>query len=231
MRVTPLVSDIIVAYTYLLSHKSTKKYYYGVRYSGICESHTPEDDLWIKYFSSSKEVQNLIELYGADSFKYEVRRTFTTVESAIAWEHNVLRRLNVINKSNWLNKSDNKGIEPASCRKGAKNAHKVQKENGTCISLQSRKGTEVKKYKILRGECVHGGKPVGFKDSDETRARKSRSQSGARNSQHGTRWIKNPETQTNKKISRDAAIPEGWLPGRFTTKLYDGRYEGATTGE
>ena len=218
MRVTPLVSDIIVAYTYLLIHKITKQYYYGVRHYGICESHTPADDLGIKYFSSSKEVENLIELHGADSFKYEVRRTFTTVESAIAWEHNVLRRLNVINKSNWLNKSDSKAIERASCQKGAKNAHKVQKENGTCIGNQSEKGNKIKKLKILSGECTHGGKPFGFKDTSETRKKKSLAQSGKRNSQYGTRWITNSETLTNKKISRADPIPDGWLPGRITTK-------------
>lgn len=218
MRVTPLVSDIIVAYTYLLIHKITHERYYGVRYQGICESRTPEDDLWIKYFSSSKEVENLIELHGADSFKYEVRRTFTTVESAIDWEHNVLRRLNVINKSIWLNKSDNKAIDRASSQKGAKNAHKVQKENGTCIGKQSEKGNRIKNEKIRRGECVHGGKPVGFKDSAETRKKKSLAQSGSKNSGAGKKWIKSITDLKSKRIHPNDPIPEGWTAGKHNTK-------------
>ena len=218
MSPQPLVSDIIVAYTYLLIHKITRERYYGVRYQGICESHTPEDDLWIKYFSSSKEVENLIELHGADSFKYEVRRTFTTVESAIAWEHNVLRRLNVINKSIWLNKSNNKAIEPASCRKGAKNAHKVQKENGTCISNQSEKGIKIKKQKILSGECTHGGKPVGFKDTAATLKKKSLAQSGSKNSGAGKKWIKSITDLKSKRIHPNDPIPEGWTAGKHDTK-------------
>lgn len=217
MRVQLLVSNIIVAYTYLLIHKITHERYYGVRYQGICESHTPEDDLWINYYSSSKEVQKLIEEHGVDSFDYEVRRTFTTVESAIAYEHKVLRRLNVINKSNWLNKSDNKAIDRASSQKGARLAHITQRQNGHYDAM-SKKGVAIKRQKLLLGECVPGGKPFGFKDSAATRKKKSLAQSGKRNSQYGTRWITNSETLTNKKISRADPIPDGWLPGRITTK-------------
>ena len=218
MRVQPLVNNIIVAYTYLLTHKITKQYYYGVRYCGICESYTPYDDLWIKYFSSSNEVENLINLHGADSFKYEIRQTFTTVDSAIAYEHKVLRRLNVINKSNWLNKSDNKAIDRASSQKGAERAHKIQKENDTCISKQSEKGNRIKKEKIRSGECTHGGKPVGFKDSAATRKKKSLAQSGSKNSGAGKKWIKSITDLKSKRIHPNDPIPEGWTAGKHDTK-------------
>lgn len=217
MRVTPLVSNIIVAYTYLLIHKITHERYYGVRYQGICESHTPQDDLGIIYFSSSDRVQELIDKHGPDSFEYEIRRTFTSVVSAVAWEHKVLRRLNVINKSIWLNQSCGKAFDKASCQKGARLGHITQQKNGHYHSM-SKRGVEIKKQKILSGECTHGGKPFGFKDTSETRKKKSAGQTGKRNSQYGTRWITNSETLTNKKISRADPIPDGWLPGRITTK-------------
>ena len=37
---------------------------------------------------------------------------------------------------------------------------------------------------------------------------------GPNNSQYGTRWICNIELQENKKISKDALIPDGWIAGR-----------------
>jgi len=219
MRVQLLVSDIIVAYTYLLTHKITKQYYYGVRHSGIGENCTPEDDLGINYFTSSSRVKELINQYGPDSFKYEIRRTFTSIRDARIWEHKVLRRMNVIHKQNWLNQSCGKLIDRASCQKGARVAHITQKQNGH-YDVMSKKGVAIKQQKILMGECVHGGKPVGFKDALKTRRLKSKSQSGNKNSQYGTRWIKNLTTQTNKKISVNDVIPAGWEPGRITTKPY-----------
>ena len=211
------VSDIVVAYTYLLTHKNTSEYYYGVRYSGIGENCTPEQDLGIKYFTSSSRVKKLIELHGPDSFHYEIRRTFTSVRDAKIWEHRVLRRLKVTTNPRWLNQSCGKLIDRSSCQKGARLAHITQKQNGHYDAM-SKKGVAIKRQKLLRGECVPGGKPVGFKDTAKTKALKSMSQTGIKNSQYGSRWIKNLTTQTNKKISVNDVIPHGWEPGRITTK-------------
>ena len=217
MSPTPLVSDIIVAYTYLLTHKITLEKYYGVRHQGISESHTPQDDLGIIYFSSSDRVHELIDRYGPDSFDYEIRKTFTNIDQARDWEHKALRRLKVIIRSDWLNQSCGRSFDRASCQKGARLGHITQQKNGHYHAM-SKRGVEIKRQKVLRGECIAGGKPFGFKDTAETRAKKSIGQTGNRNSQYGTRWITNPETLANKKISRDAPIPQGWKPGRYTRK-------------
>ena len=37
---------------------------------------------------------------------------------------------------------------------------------------------------------------------------------GSANGSYGTRWICNIELQENKKISKDAVIPDGWIAGR-----------------
>ena len=34
-----------------------------------------------------------IKRYGKKSFMFEIRKTFKTIEQAINWEHNVLRRM------------------------------------------------------------------------------------------------------------------------------------------
>lgn len=87
-----------VPFTYLVFHKPTRKAYYGVRFAKGC---SPED-LWSTYFTSSTRVKKLIEEYGTESFHVEIRKTFKDVESALAWEYRVLRRLDLKNGI-WLN--------------------------------------------------------------------------------------------------------------------------------
>jgi len=57
------------------------------------------------YFTSSKIIHLLVEIYGKGAFFYEIRKTFENDPiSAIRWEQKVLRRLRVENKVNWLNR-------------------------------------------------------------------------------------------------------------------------------
>ena len=86
-------------FTYYLYHIPTGNKYYGVKYSKNCKP----TDLWTTYFSSSKRVKLLIEQYGIDSFRHQVRKTFASKDAAILWEKKVLRRLKVLQKKEWLN--------------------------------------------------------------------------------------------------------------------------------
>lgn len=89
----------MVPYTYYLFHVPTRKKYYGVQYSK--KAHP--NNLWKTYFSSSKSVKKLIEQYGKDSFKVEIRKTFSSQTEALCWEQRVLQKLNVPQKEEWLN--------------------------------------------------------------------------------------------------------------------------------
>lgn len=92
-------------YTYLLHHKPTNTFYYGVRYGNGCLP----SDFWKTYFTSSRKIIPLLRtLFGNDSFEFEIRRVFKTKEAALVWEHKVLRRMKVTKKTNiWLNRTDN----------------------------------------------------------------------------------------------------------------------------
>ena len=46
-------------------------------------------------------------------------------------------------------------------------------------------------------------------------------QVGEKNSQYGSCWICNVELRENKKISKDAVIPDGWIAGRNKWKVLD----------
>jgi hypothetical protein len=44
-----------------------------------------------------------------------VRQTFQTEKETRSWEHKVLRRMKVVKSNQWLNKTDNKMIDPKCC--------------------------------------------------------------------------------------------------------------------
>ena len=92
-------------YTYLIGWSAHNLWYYGVRYS----KNSKPDDLLQTYFTSSNFVKDYIVKLGLPDIK-EVRRVFNTKEQAIIWEHKVLRRMKVVKKNNWINKTDNKAI-------------------------------------------------------------------------------------------------------------------------
>jgi len=94
-------------YTYLIGWPEHNKWYYGVRYADNCHP----SDLWNPYKTSSKTVQEYISLYGDPSIK-QIRKVFLCKDSARIWENKVLKKLNVVFEDRWLNKTDNKSIEP-----------------------------------------------------------------------------------------------------------------------
>lgn len=100
-----------IPYTYLIYCIPTKQFYYGVRYSKNCHP----NDLWKTYYTSSTYVRHLIKEYGKDSFKYEVRRTFTSSYKAKQWETKVLKKMNVTARPDFINKS-NSGFPTGSNR-------------------------------------------------------------------------------------------------------------------
>lgn len=97
----------ILAYTYLIGWPELNKYYYGVRYAKGCNP----AELWVTYFTSSKSVKEFTLYNGAPGL-IEIRQLFTDSSVARLWEHRVLKKLQVINKEEWLNKTDNKSIAP-----------------------------------------------------------------------------------------------------------------------
>ena len=113
-----------MAYTYYIKCLATNQHYYGVRFAKKCSP----DDLWVTYFTSSKYVKELIKKYSKDGFLFEVRKVFSSSKKAREWEHRVLRRLNVVNRTDFLNKTDNISINSQGLRwwtDGVKNTKAV----------------------------------------------------------------------------------------------------------
>jgi hypothetical protein len=94
-------------YTYLIRWTKLNISYYGVRYAQDCDP----ADLWSPYKTSSDKVKEFVLLNGEPDI-IQVRKIFTDVMSARLWENRVLKRLKVVSDPRWLNKTDNKSIEP-----------------------------------------------------------------------------------------------------------------------
>ena len=91
------------AYTYLVKHKPSSKVYYGVRIKNDID---PTEDLFIKYFTSSKTIKELIAQDGIEAFEWQVRREFDDELAAVTWEAKVLQRCRVLEHQDiWLNKN------------------------------------------------------------------------------------------------------------------------------
>lgn len=86
-------------FCYMVRCRTNGQVYYGVRYKTGCDP----SDLWTKYFTSSKRVQQLIECYGPADFDFQVRKIFDSKEKARIWESKVLRRMKITQRSDFLN--------------------------------------------------------------------------------------------------------------------------------
>lgn len=147
-----------IYYTYLLHHKPTNKFYYGVKFS---KNSNPED-FWKRYFTSSKYIKQLIREFGEDSFEYEIRKTFLDVQKARSWENKVLRRMKVVNSESWINRTDNRAIY-----------NEVSPTLGRIVPEEQKKRQSEKMIGNKNGSFTKGRVPwnKGKKVSDEERAR------------------------------------------------------------
>jgi hypothetical protein len=91
-----------MAYTYLIGWSEFNKWYYGVRFA----KNSMPNDLWVTYFTSSKEVKKFREEHGEPDI-ISIRKIFDNPTSARLWENKVLKRIDAKNSPKWLNKTDN----------------------------------------------------------------------------------------------------------------------------
>ena len=100
-------------FCYRLKWTAQNMNYYGVRYSTkfkcLYKTGCHPDDLMTVYYTSSRIVKRFISMFGVPDV-IQIRKIFNNADSAVMWESKVLQRLNVINKSNWLNSNDTKAV-------------------------------------------------------------------------------------------------------------------------
>ena len=97
--------SIYIPYTYIIGFTEHNVWYYGSRYG---KGANPSD-LWESYFTSSKKVKEFVSKYGNPDI-IQVRKTFNNSDDARLWEHKVLKRMNVTQRDDFLNQTDNIAI-------------------------------------------------------------------------------------------------------------------------
>ena len=133
----------ILAYTYLIGWTNLNKWYYGLRWGNVKLDIKPEDDLWVKYFTSSNHVKQFILENGQPDI-IQIRKKFKCIEKAKIWENKVLKKLNVSKSEKFLNKTDNFTIENTD-KHYEKLANKLR---GNPKTLEVRKKMSLAKLKL-----------------------------------------------------------------------------------
>jgi len=123
-------------YTYLIGWTEHNKWYYGVRFSKKCKP----SDLWVTYFTSSKHVKEFAALNG-DPDVIEIRKLFTDKIKAIVWESKVLKRMDVVHKTMWLNRTNNQAIRGTHQYKYREPWNKGENNPRTKASIEKQRNT------------------------------------------------------------------------------------------
>ena len=216
-------------YTYLIGWTVHRKFYYGVRYAQNCHP----DDLWIAYFTSSKKVNEFRAMYGEPDI-IEVRKEFKSTQRARDWETNVLQRMKVVLREDFLNEHDS----PAPpIRYGKRPAYVGEKIS---LRLQGKSKTAEHKDKVSKGvKAYYTDKPgpmTGKTHSDETKQviREKRAlqlyteetKQKMRDHRENGRAIgmqdKNHSTSTKDKLSAANKGLKMFNNGKFNKKFFPG---------
>ena len=167
-------------YTYLIGWSNQNKYYYGVRYAKDCHP----NDLWNKYFTSSKYVAQLREDHGEPDV-VQVRKTFNSSKDACDWETKVLKRLDATHRNDFLNMNV----------AGAFNLSHKSPEHRAKLS-EANKGKSPSKETRAKLKAAS----TGFKHSEETKAKMSAMRRGVKKSPEHIAKI--AATQRSKHLGR-----------------------------
>ena len=177
--------NIYTPYTYLITFLPTGQQYYGVRTKRGCNP----TDLWNSYYTSSKVVRQLIAQHGCGAFTTQVRKTFTTREAALLWEHRVLRRLDAARTPHWLNKNngDKKFIKEGKTMNGKKHAEDAKQRMSINSSGEKNPNWGGKAFTDESRRKISEARK-GSKHTPESRKKMSAAQSGENNPNYGKKF-------------------------------------------
>jgi hypothetical protein len=177
-------------YVYRISHILENKHYYGSR-SCKCK---PQDDLGVKYFSSSHDKEFILEQKEyPENFKYKIIRICETRKEALEYEILLHEKFNVGVNENFYNRAkqtstgwNREGI--ITSEETSKKLSKIRK--GSVHSEETRK-------KMSEAQKGEKNPNYGKHRSKETRKKISESLNGKKNHFYG----KNHSKETKKKMS------------------------------
>lgn len=84
-------------YTYLIGWSNLHVFYYGCEYANSKDRVANPKNLWVTYFTSSKQVQKFRNEHGEPDI-IQIRQVFQNAKLCRLWESKVLDRLKVTKK-------------------------------------------------------------------------------------------------------------------------------------
>lgn len=215
-----------IPYTYFVWHIPTGKKYYGSKYGRGADPAT----FWKPggYFTSSAKVKELLQKYGADSFRAEVRKVFEQPDQALKYEYRFLSKVNAINNTEWLNENLGgekfRNVGPATSKALESQRKKKQTPEGNAKRSASLAGRIISSETRKRMSNSQLARP---KDKEEVRRNKIRIKATGRAHNNTTksklssivsqtRWINNGIEQKKVNVDElDSYIKLGWINGRI----------------
>lgn len=215
-----------IPYTYFVLHIPTGLKYYGSKYGKGANPNT----FWKSggYFTSSVKVKNLLKEYGINSFRAEIRKVCKSPEEALNYEYRFLKKVNAINKSDWLNENLGgekfKNVGPASEKALASQKRKKQTPEGNAKRSASLMGRVISEDTKKRMSLTQLNRPADKENSRRDKIREKAIGRGHNDNTKSklseivsqTRWINNGIDQ--KKVSSSemsSYIDLGWKNGRI----------------
>lgn len=176
------------------------------------------NDLNDSYMGSGMLIKRAIIKYGIQNFQREYLAVFDNAEDIFLMEKELVNEDFVKDSATYNMATGGFGGCPIAGQKGGLNSNKRISSDPI---LKQRRYLRCKAHLSKmkdEGKCQGGPKFKGMKHSAKTKAKIGRSISkkcqGTANSQFGTMWI--TDRVSNKKISKNGNIPEGWMKGRVT---------------
>jgi hypothetical protein len=209
-------------YTYRITFIPTGQHYYGSKTARGCHP----DTFWKDYFTSSKIVDDLIEIHGKDSFSYEIRKTFNSKRPTLRWEKKVLTKLNVANNNNWLNQKisvfDNFIEDPMWVNHPLLNKDKLIEKNKLECFLKL--GYIIGRCNNYMTEEWHQNRSIQNTGENNPMFGKKRADLSARN-KLPKRWVTNEAQDKNVILELvDEYLQNGWRLGRSQCKMITKEY-------
>lgn len=201
-----------MSYVYFLKNKTTGLKYIGVQYSKKCDSRL----FWVTYFTSSKQVKQLIKLFGKEDFSFKILKQFENKYDAIKYENKLLKI--ATKKHDYLNMHTN-FFGPLTKKQIEENKEK-QSISASITGLLCFKN-KVGIFSLSEKEKLEACKRGGIEAAKINRLlNRAIFNKDTRNRQHETLKLKktsafyNPHTR--KEISK-----KGGLNGRFSKKYFE----------
>ena len=193
-------------YTYYIAWSKHNLHYYGVRLRP-----KSENDLWVKYFTSSKYVKQTRKLLGEPDI-IEIRKMFDNERKARIWECRVLIRLKVKYRIDWLNRCDGK-YNGSTSPKSEDHKRKISESNtGKIHHWQNKVNKNLDKIRKTAEKHKGMKRPESTKEKlkEAWKIRLIR-QGGAANK--GMKIYHNPNNISERIQCLPEKCPIGWIKG------------------